>query len=610
MCRAPKRKRLVPHPQPGPPDACMGTGRLVQRVAELPRFGARPSTILRMVLLPSVGEEPESLALDAGAGSGKLRGTAQRVRVGKGFSVTEWQMSALVMAIGYLLGSIPFGLVLTALTGGGDLRKIGSGNIGATNVLRTGRKGLAAATVILDGAKGAVAVYIGERLLPGQGAVLGGVMAFIGHCYPIWLKFKGGKGVATMLFVALAFDWRIGLIAAAVWLGAFCLSRISSVGGISAAISAPIAALALGAMTFSNRWRRSRPSSCGSTGPTSSACSRARNRAWAGPHRKSPARDERCGGRPSRQAAPCPHRAMSGPWPIASSSRASAVPARRWTRFPIWRPGAVAQAFRIADARATAAEIDKVERLGARHVFLGDADYPPLLTEADGSPAALIARGTVALGAERSVAIVGARNASAAACRFARELAHGLAAQGVVIVSGLARGIDTAAHTGATSARTVAVIGCGIDVVFPPENARLQESIANEGLLLTELPPGAEPLARHFPARNRIIAWMSVGTVVVEAAPRSGSLLTARLAGKEGRDVMAVPGFPADPRAQGCNGLIREGAILVQSVEDVIEAISSIDPRAMREPRAGYEASPTGDLRGYRPPTRRRPHRA
>ncbi|MBO9671159.1 MAG: DNA-processing protein DprA [Sphingobium sp.] len=254
------------------------------------------------------------------------------------------------------------------------------------------------------------------------------------------------------------------------------------------------------------------------------------------------------------------------------------------------------QAFRIADARAVAAEIERVERLGARHIFLGDADYPPLLAETESGPAALIAQGDMALAAERSVAIVGARNASAAACRFARELAHELAARGLVVVSGLARGIDTGAHMGATAQRTVAVIGCGIDVVFPPENARLQAEIASQGLLLTELPPGAEPLARHFPARNRIIAWMSVGTVVVEAAPRSGSLLTARLAGKEGRDVMAVPGFPADPRAQGCNSLIREGAILVQSAEDVIEAISCIDPRAMREPRGDYEAPPTGDL--------------
>ena len=254
------------------------------------------------------------------------------------------------------------------------------------------------------------------------------------------------------------------------------------------------------------------------------------------------------------------------------------------------------QGFRLADARQVAAEIERVERLGGRHIFLGDADYPPLLAEADGGPAALVARGNADLGSRRSVAIVGARNASAAACRFARELAHGLAGQGIIVVSGLARGIDTAAHSGASPRNTVAVIGCGIDVVFPPENAALQETIAQDGLLLTELPPGAEPLARHFPARNRIIAWMSAGTVVVEAAPRSGSLLTARLAGKEGRDVMAVPGFPADPRAQGCNSLIREGATLVQSAEDVIEAISSIDPRALREPRSDYDAGPSADI--------------
>ncbi len=252
--------------------------------------------------------------------------------------------------------------------------------------------------------------------------------------------------------------------------------------------------------------------------------------------------------------------------------------------------------FRPADPAMVAEEMAAVEQLGARHIFLGDPDYPPLLTQAEGSPAALIARGTAALGAERCVAIVGARNASANACRFARTLGHDLAARGVIVVSGLARGIDTAAHSGATPARTVAVIGCGIDVVFPKENGALQDAIGQEGLLLSELPPGAEPLSRHFPARNRIIAWMSAGTVVVEAAPRSGSLLTARLAGREGREVMAVPGFPGDSRAQGCNGLIREGATLVQNADDVIEAISAIDPRAaMREPRRAYAEPPPAD---------------
>ena len=130
--------------------------------------------------------------------------------------------------------------------GGGDLRQIGSGNIGATNVLRTGRKGLAAATLLLDGAKGAVAVFLGEYIMPGYGGILGGVAAFIGHCYPVWLRFKGGKGVATMLGVTLALYWPAGLVFAIVWLGALGLSRISSVGGMSAALSAPIAALVLG----------------------------------------------------------------------------------------------------------------------------------------------------------------------------------------------------------------------------------------------------------------------------------------------------------------------------------------------------------------------------
>jgi len=160
--------------------------------------------------------------------------------------VTEWQMPALVMALGYILGSIPFGMVLTVLTGAGDLRRIGSGNIGATNVLRTGRKGLAAATLVLDAAKGAVAVIVGDRLLPGYGGVLAGVLAFIGHCYPVWLRFRGGKGVATMLGVALAFHWSIGLVFALVWIIALAISRISSVGGMCAAISAPLAALAMG----------------------------------------------------------------------------------------------------------------------------------------------------------------------------------------------------------------------------------------------------------------------------------------------------------------------------------------------------------------------------
>ena len=155
----------------------------------------------------------------------------------------------LLLAGGYLLGSIPFGVLLTRAFGAGDLRQIGSGNIGATNVLRTGRKGLAAATLLLDGAKGAAAVLLARHFAPELGdhaAMIAGAAAMIGHCYPVWLRFRGGKGVATLLGLALALAWPIGLVFAAVWLGAVLLLRISSLGGMLGAVSAPVAAFALG----------------------------------------------------------------------------------------------------------------------------------------------------------------------------------------------------------------------------------------------------------------------------------------------------------------------------------------------------------------------------
>lgn len=250
---------------------------------------------------------------------------------------------------------------------------------------------------------------------------------------------------------------------------------------------------------------------------------------------------------------------------------------------------------RIADAGAVRREIAAVDRLGARYLFLDDSDYPPLLAQLESAPPALIFRGELALAHRQCVAMVGARNASAAACRFARQLAHGLAEEGVTVVSGLARGIDTASHIGSIGGGTVGVIASGIDLVFPPENAELQERVASEGLLLAEQPPGTEPLARFFPSRNRIIAGLAAGTVVVEAAPRSGSLITARIAAEAGREVMAVPGSPLDPRAQGCNLLIREGATLVQTIDDILEAVRPIDPRAVREPGPAYGAEPPAD---------------
>lgn len=161
-----------------------------------------------------------------------------------------WEIPALTMLLAYLLGSIPFGIVLTRLAGAGDLRSIGSGNIGATNVLRTGRKGLAAATLLLDLAKGALAVAFGHWMLGTEslvnGGAIAGVMAFIGHCYPLWLRFAGGKGVATMMGVVLALAWPLGVIFAIMWLGMLALTRISSAGGITAALSAPVGCIAIG----------------------------------------------------------------------------------------------------------------------------------------------------------------------------------------------------------------------------------------------------------------------------------------------------------------------------------------------------------------------------
>jgi len=243
---------------------------------------------------------------------------------------------------------------------------------------------------------------------------------------------------------------------------------------------------------------------------------------------------------------------------------------------------------KLASRAEAEREIEAVERLGARHLFLGQGLYPPLLAELETAPPALTVKGDLGLLDRMSVALVGARNASAAACRYARQLAQGLGGAQLVVVSGLARGIDSAAHDGALETGTIAVIAGGIDIVYPPENEARQRAIAERGVLVAEQPPGVEPRARHFPYRNRIIAGLTHGTVVVEAAPKSGSLITARYATEFGREVMAVPGSPLDPRAQGCNQLIRDGATLIQSAEDVLEALSPLSRRPFRQRELDY----------------------
>jgi DNA processing protein len=244
-----------------------------------------------------------------------------------------------------------------------------------------------------------------------------------------------------------------------------------------------------------------------------------------------------------------------------------------------------------APAKLIAEEIAAVEALGGHHLVLGVAPYPQLLAHIEDAPPVMTALGHVMLFDRPVVAIVGARNASAAGQRFARQLALELAEAGLVVASGLARGIDGAAHQGALEGGTIACVAGGLDVVYPPEHQDLQERIARQGLLIAENPPGTVPLARHFPRRNRIISGLASGVVVVEAAPKSGSLITARMAADQGREVMAVPGSPLDPRAQGCNQLIRDGATLVQSAADVLEAIRPI-MLSGREPDTRYGQAP------------------
>ena len=204
--------------------------------------------------------------------------------------------------------------------------------------------------------------------------------------------------------------------------------------------------------------------------------------------------------------------------------------------------------YRAAAAERIEREVEAVRKAGARYLFRDQPAYPRLLAELDSAPPILIVRGDATLGDKPSVAIVGARNASAAAVKLARDFSAALAGAGFVVVSGLARGIDGAAHEGAMPA-TIGVIASGIDIAYPPQHAALQERIASEGLLVAEQPPGTEPRGSHFPSRNRIIAGLASGTLVVEAAVKSGSLITARLAGECGREVMAIPGSPLEARS-------------------------------------------------------------
>lgn len=237
------------------------------------------------------------------------------------------------------------------------------------------------------------------------------------------------------------------------------------------------------------------------------------------------------------------------------------------------------------------AEMKAARRVGARMICHGDSGYPADLAQLADAPPLLWAIGDPALLARPMVALVGARSASSLGTRMARRLAEGLGAAGFVVVSGLARGIDTAVHEASLATGTIAVLAGGVDHVYPAENAALAGRIAETGLRLSEQPIGLEPLARHFPLRNRIISGLARAVVVIEAAARSGSLITARAALDQGREVLAVPGHPFDGRAAGCNMLIRDGATLVRGPEDVIAAIGGLTVTATAAPGPAMAAT-------------------
>ncbi len=250
---------------------------------------------------------------------------------------------------------------------------------------------------------------------------------------------------------------------------------------------------------------------------------------------------------------------------------------------------------RLCSVDNAQAELAALAMLGARLVALDEPDYPPLLVHIDDAPPLLAMLGAPSLLLRPAIAIVGARNASLNARHLAAGLAGELGAAGVCVVSGLARGVDAAAHGAALSSGTTAVVAGGIDVIYPPEHRDLYAAIAEKGLIIAEMPPGQQPQARHFPRRNRLISGVCRAVVVVEASLRSGALITARMALEQGREVLAVPGSPLDPRSRGGNDLIRQGATLVENAADVLAAIGdpawrppAVDPDALRlEPASG-----------------------
>ncbi len=252
-----------------------------------------------------------------------------------------------------------------------------------------------------------------------------------------------------------------------------------------------------------------------------------------------------------------------------------------------------AKSFKVHPKTEAERELEALEKLGGQLVIRTDEHYPALLAHVEDAPPVLSILGHPHLLKKRAIAVVGARNASLAGKNFARRVSADLGVAGLLVVSGMARGLDAAAHEGALDTGTVAVLGGGVDVVYPQENEALYATLIERGAIISEVPLGTKPQARHFPRRNRIISGMARGTLVVEASLKSGTLITARMALEQGREVFAVPGSPNDPRAAGCNKLIKEGANLAQNAEEILEVLRPILSTSLSEPKSlDYQQKP------------------
>ncbi len=258
------------------------------------------------------------------------------------------------------------------------------------------------------------------------------------------------------------------------------------------------------------------------------------------------------------------------------------------------RQGGMGKSLRVSARAAAEKERAALDSIGASLIARGEPDYPALLAHIEDAPPLISALGHTHLLGKKAIAVVGARNASINGVRFSERIAADLGRGGFLVVSGMARGIDAAAHRGGLGTGTLAVMGGGIDVVYPKENQPLYEKLMDQGAIISEIAPGTQPQARHFPRRNRLISGVSRGVVVVEASPRSGSLITARMALEQGREVFAVPGSAVDPRARGTNHLLRQGANLTESAEDIFQVLNE----AKRTP---LEDSKAIDFKGVSP---------